>query len=149
MFSKNDKPDRPAVKPGAPSILSAGLQVTGKLVTAGELQVDGEVEGDITAGRLTVGEHAKVTGDVRAEQIVVHGEVRGNVRARSVQLTKTARISGDITYEALSVETGACIEGHCKHPDARGDAGANPKLHLAAEPAKMSPARAFGDKTPS
>ena len=123
------------------------MQVTGKLITAGELQIDGEVEGDIAAGRLTIGEHAKVTGDVRAEQVVVHGEVRGNVRARSVQLTKTAKVSGDITYEALSVETGACIEGHCKHPDTRGDNGGNPKLHLAAEPAKMPPSRAFGDKT--
>lgn len=146
MFSKNNKSDRPAAKPGAPSILSAGLQVTGKLVTAGELQIDGEVEGDVAAGRLTIGEHAKVTGDIRAEQIIVQGEVCGNIRARSVQLAKTAKITGDITHESLSVETGAYIEGHCKHPDQR-EAGGNAKLHLAAEQGKTLPPSAFGDKT--
>ncbi len=146
MFSKSDKPDRPAPKPGAPSILSAGLHVTGKLVTSGELQIDGEVEGDIAAGQLTVGEHAKVTGDICAEQIIVQGEVCGSVRAHSVQLAKTARITGDITHESLSVETGAYIEGHCKHPEQR-EAGGNPKLHLAPEPGKLSPQRSFADKT--
>ena len=148
MFSKSDRPDRPVVKGGAPSILSVGLHVTGKLVTAGELQIDGEVEGDITAGRLTIGEHAKVTGDVRAELVIVQGEVRGSIQARSVQLAKTARISGDITHESLSVETGAYIEGHCKHPDTR-EAGGNPKLQLAAEPGKPFSPRSFGDKAAS
>jgi len=146
MFSKSDKSDRSAAKPGAPSILSAGLQVTGKLVTAGELQIDGEVEGDVAAGRLTIGEHAKVTGDIRAEQIIVQGEVCGSIRARSVQLAKTARITGDITHESLSVETGAYIEGHCKHPDQR-EIGSNTRLYLAGEPGKTPLPRAFGDKT--
>ena len=36
-------------------------------------------------------------------------------RARQVQLASTARIEGDIVHSALSVESGAFFDGHCRH----------------------------------
>ena len=103
---------------GAPSILSAGLTVVGDISTAGEVQIDGIVEGSIRAGKLTVGEQAQITGDIRAQEVAIRGEVHGSVRADGVHLAKTAKVNGDIVWhQSLGVETGAYFDGQCKHSD--------------------------------
>jgi len=51
MFSK-DKEATERRSSGAPSILSAGMQVTGDIVSDGEVQIDGELSGDIHCAKL-------------------------------------------------------------------------------------------------
>tara|TARA_R110002096_G_scaffold340466_4_gene533568 strand:+ start:882 stop:1373 length:492 start_codon:yes stop_codon:yes gene_type:complete len=106
---------RNTMKSRAPSILSGDLVLTGSIVSEGEVQLDGTVDGDIRAGSLIIGEEAVVTGEVYAETVVIRGKVSGSVRARQVQLAATARIEGDIVHAALSVESGAFFDGHCRH----------------------------------
>lgn len=134
MFSKKkDKETRFVSKNGsAPSILSANLRVAGNLITEGEVQLDGAVEGDVNAGRLIVGEAAKITGNVNAEQVSVQGEVHGTIRARSVQLARTAKVTGDIWHETLSIEAGAYYEGQCKHSDKPRELSEHPSLPESA-----------------
>lgn len=108
-------PKRSAMKSKAPSILSGDLVLSGSIVSEGEVQLDGSVEGDIRAGSLIIGEEASVNGEVNAETVVIRGRVTGSVRARQVQLASTARIEGDIVHAALSVESGAFFDGHCRH----------------------------------
>ncbi|WP_417475868.1 bactofilin family protein [Maricaulis sp.] len=103
------------MKSRAPSILSGDLVLTGSIVSEGEVQLDGSVDGDIRAGSLIIGEDAVVNGEVYAETVVIRGKVSGSVRARQVQLAATARIEGDIVHAALSVESGAFFDGHCRH----------------------------------
>jgi cytoskeletal protein CcmA (bactofilin family) len=94
-----------------PSIISTGLAVKGNLSTDGELQIDGSVEGDIVAGKLIIGEHAKVKGEVTAETVIVRGELSGCIRARVVELSPTARVQGDVWHESLAIEAGANVDG--------------------------------------
>lgn len=108
-------PKRTAMKSKAPSILSSDLVLTGSIVSDGEIQLDGQVDGDVKAGSLIIGEDAAVSGEVQAETVVIRGKVTGSVRARQVQLASTARIEGDIVHAALSVESGAFFDGHCRH----------------------------------
>lgn len=134
MFSKNDKT---AGKAYAPSFLSANMQAHGNFVTDGEIQIDGAVEGDVAAAKLTLGEQAKIAGHIRADEVIIHGEVRGSIHARLVHITKSARVIGDVWHETLSVEAGAYIEGQCKHsekPRATEDLEAhqNTELQLVA-----------------
>ena len=103
------------MKSKAPSILSSDLVLTGSIVSDGEIQLDGQVDGDVKAGSLIIGEEASVNGEVQAETVVIRGKVNGSVRARQVQLASTARIEGDIVHAALSVESGAFFDGHCRH----------------------------------
>ncbi|HZT19564.1 MAG TPA: hypothetical protein VFA23_09190, partial [Dongiaceae bacterium] len=49
---------RPAPRSAAPSIISSDLKILGDLISAGDLQVDGIVEGDIQSRSLTIGEGA-------------------------------------------------------------------------------------------
>ena len=75
-------PKRTAMKSKAPSILSSDLVLTGSIVSEGEIQLDGQVDGDVRAGSLIIGEDASVSGEVFAETVVVRGKVSGSVRAR-------------------------------------------------------------------
>lgn len=117
MFSKNKK-DKQAQnnQPRAvPSIISADLKVVGDLSSSGEIQVDGEVTGDIRSKVLLVGETASIKGEIRAETVRVHGHINGQIRATYVNLAKTAHVVGDILHENLSIQEGAFLEGHLTH----------------------------------
>lgn len=126
MFSRS-KPEAPPAPPpqagkrlnrsSAPSIISADLVVKGTLVSTGDIQIDGRVEGDIRTSALVIGDKASIQGDVYADDAIIRGHVQGSIRARKVQLCTSCRVEGDILHEALAVETGAFFEGNCRHSD--------------------------------
>lgn len=108
---------------GAPSILGADLTITGDLATEGDMHIDGTVQGNISADKLTIGEHGHVMGDIRTREIIVQGQVRGSLNSDSVQLAKTAKVIGNIVWHhTLGVETGAYFDGQCNHADTQADA---------------------------
>ena len=102
---------------GVPSIISADVVMRGNINSAGEVQFDGSLEGDIKASSLIIGEKAAVKGEVVCENVTVRGRVEGGIRAKSVSLASTAHIQGDILHSSLSVESGAHFEGNCRHSD--------------------------------
>ncbi len=108
---------RPAPRSAAPSIISSDLKILGDLISAGDLQVDGIVEGDIQSRSLTVGEGAVVTGNIVAETTRVCGQVTGQIKASTVTLDRTAKVVGDIVHQVLALEPGAFLEGHVRHSD--------------------------------
>ena len=66
----------------APNRISSGVSITGDVKFSSELVIDGEVEGNITSsGKLTIGTHATVIGDIRAGFVTIQGAVEGNVLA--------------------------------------------------------------------
>jgi len=108
---------RPAAEP---SRISSALKVTGQLESDEDIQVDGQVEGDIRARKVTIGAGATVKGTVFGEDVEVSGTVTGKIEATSVVLSKSARMSGDVIHKALQIEKGAHIDGHCR-PQGAGD----------------------------
>jgi cytoskeletal protein CcmA (bactofilin family) len=97
-----------------PSIISASLRIVGNLVSDGDVQVDGTIEGDVTSRSLTVSENASITGQVEAETVRIHGTIRGQIKATNVAMGQTAKVVGDVVHANLVIESGAFIEGHCK-----------------------------------
>ncbi len=139
------------MKSKAPSILSADLTVTGSIVSDGEVQLDGTVEGDVRASSLTIGEEATVKGEVVAENVVVRGRVEGSVRARQVQLAATARVEGDVVHASLAIESGAYFDGHCKRSsDPLGETKSGSTVKAAPSPAASNdkPAEKPAEKKP-
>ena len=107
-----------APKPkAAPSILSSDLNVQGNLLTEGDIQIEGNIEGDIRANLLTVGESAIVRGEVIADDVVINGRIIGRVRGLKVRLTSTARVEGDIIHKTIAIESGAHFEGSVHRND--------------------------------
>jgi len=97
--------------PAPLSILSGNLRVTGSLVTEGDIQIDGTVDGDVTSGSVTVGSSGSVSGEIRADTARILGRVQGRIRARSVILMSTAHVEGDVQHETISIENGAKLDG--------------------------------------
>jgi cytoskeletal protein CcmA (bactofilin family) len=118
MFSKADKTKAAAAPARAiPSLVSNDLEITGNLKTPGEVQLDGTVQGDITCGKLMIGEKAAIIGQIEADEVEIRGKVTGRVKGRIVHLAKTAHVTGDIWHDSLAIEAGAFLDGHCKRND--------------------------------
>jgi cytoskeletal protein CcmA (bactofilin family) len=134
---------RPMRAPSAPSIISADVIVTGTLVSTGDVQIDGKVEGDVRSAGLVIGEKAFIHGDVMAEEVTVRGRVEGSVRAHKVLLASTCHVEGNILHEAFAVETGAFFEGNCRHADnPLEEDGAKKPAQVTPPPPPPSPAPA-------
>lgn len=110
------KASAPKPKPAA-SVLSSDLHVKGNLKTTGDIQIEGQVDGDIRAHLLTVGEGATVRGELIADDVVIHGRIIGRVRGLKVRLTSTARVEGDIIHKTIAIESGAHFEGSVQRQD--------------------------------
>lgn len=95
----------------AVSIIGPDLVITGNLISKGEVQVDGKVQGDIHGSHVIVGPNAMISGGIVAEEVVVRGHVSGSVRGKRVMLQASSQVEGDIYHNALSIEQGAMFEG--------------------------------------
>ncbi|MEQ1577448.1 MAG: polymer-forming cytoskeletal protein [Hyphomicrobium sp.] len=95
----------------APSVIGPDLLVTGNLISNGQLQVDGEVQGDIHSTHVVVGERARVTGGIIADEVVIRGHVLGSVRGKRVLLQTSSHVEGDVYHQTLAIEQGAFFEG--------------------------------------
>ncbi|MEM7671387.1 MAG: polymer-forming cytoskeletal protein [Pseudomonadota bacterium] len=114
----------PAPKP-SPSLLSNDLTIKGNVITTGDIQIEGTIEGDVRAHLLTVGETATIRGEVVADDVVVNGRVIGRVRGLKVRLTTSAKVEGDIVHKTIAIESGAHFEGSVqRQEDPLGDSGA-------------------------
>jgi cytoskeletal protein CcmA (bactofilin family) len=101
---------------GIASIIANGVKISGTIEADGaEVQIDGEIEGNVRGGAITVGDTGMVKGDLVSESVTVHGRVEGSVRARKVMLARNAHVMGDIVHQSLSVEMGAVFEGQCRY----------------------------------
>lgn len=117
-------PARPAAvppgaksKPGTPSVLSSDLFIKGNLKTVSDIKIEGQVEGDVRARLLTVGEDATIRGQLVGDEIVVNGRIIGKIRGVKVRLNSGARVEGDIVHETIAVEAGAHFEGSVKRQE--------------------------------
>ena len=111
MFSKTNLNGQ---KAGPPSIVSINLHVKGDLKSEGEIQIDGTVDGNVTALSITIGENGSVNGEIISGKILIRGKVKGEIHSQEVQLSKSAHVIGDIHHDSLGIESGAYVEGLCK-----------------------------------
>jgi cytoskeletal protein CcmA (bactofilin family) len=111
-------PPRPRASQGASvSVIGPDLIVTGNLETTGELRIDGDVQGDVYAGRLVIGEQARVAGELVADEIVIGGIVQGSIRGNSVTFQTASRVEGEVYHRKLAIEQGAYFEGKSRRSE--------------------------------
>jgi cytoskeletal protein CcmA (bactofilin family) len=100
-----------------PSIIGEDLTITGNVASKGEIQVDGEIQGDIHCGSLLLGDKSQINGSVIAEDVVVRGKVMGSIRGLRVTLQAQSHVEGDIFHQSLAIEQGAYFEGKSRRSD--------------------------------
>jgi cytoskeletal protein CcmA (bactofilin family) len=119
--------------------LDQGAKVTGKLSFEGPARIDGQVDGEINAKDIVIGESAVVTAQIAAASIVIAGTVRGEIAAsQRIEIRPSAKVSGNITAPKLVVQEGATFDGHCAMQtegarDHRKAAAHRPGEHTAAQ----------------
>lgn len=99
------------------SVIGPDLIIHGNLMSKGEIQIEGEVQGDIHGTHVVVGEKARITGGIIAEECIIRGHVLGTVRGRRVLLQTTSHVEGDIYHQTVAIEQGAFFEGKSRRTD--------------------------------
>jgi cytoskeletal protein CcmA (bactofilin family) len=122
---------KPAARVGA-SIICSDVEIKGSIKSAGALQIDGTVEGDVTSGDVTIGSTGRIIGEIKAETLRVKGKIVGSIRARKVELETGATVEGDIFHAALIIQPDASFEGQVKREE-------NPLKETAPKPAAQPP----------
>jgi cytoskeletal protein CcmA (bactofilin family) len=123
-----------------PSIIGEDLTITGNVASKGEIQVDGEIQGDVQCGSLLLGDKSQINGSVLAEDVVVRGRVLGSIRGLRVTLQAQSHVEGDIYHQSLAIEQGAYFEGKSRRTD-------DPLSTKADKPA--GPEKAAAPSTPA
>jgi len=133
MFNRKSEPTAPASQPVSPPVvseqpnrtltparasglLSRGVSIKGSVKFLNELVIDGEVEGTINSpGKLSIGEHAQISGEIRAKSVKVRGTVEGNIFATErCELEAGCTLRGDIEAPRLVVAENATFLGSAK-----------------------------------
>ncbi len=118
--NKNKKPaKKKRARRGSlgPSILTGEVVIDGHLMSAGELQIDGEVNGDVRARAVVIDINGIVHGEVAAEDVIVRGRIIGPIRALHVHILNGAHVEGDVLNETISIENGAFVDGKIHRVD--------------------------------
>jgi cytoskeletal protein CcmA (bactofilin family) len=120
-----NRPD-PSVVPGpsnrtfmptqSGALLSRGVSIKGSVKFLNELLIDGEVEGSIdSTGTLTIGEHARIRGEIRTKSVKVRGKVEGNIFVTErCELQAGCTLHGDIETPRLMVDDNVTFRGNAK-----------------------------------
>ena len=107
----------PSASKMVPSIIGEDLTIRGNITCKGEVQVDGEIVGDIRCGSLLLGDKSQVRGGVAAEDVVVRGHLAGTITGVRITLQAQCHVEGDIVHQSLAIEQGAYFEGKSRRSD--------------------------------
>jgi len=134
---------QPSAKTGAhmASVISKALKITGQLESTEDIQIDGEIEGDVRGVGVKIGQNAKVKGTVYGEDVELSGAIEGKIEAKKVLLTGTARMTGDVVHQDIKIESGAYVSGNLKPESSRSDARPALKPVANTSPLNISPSK--------
>lgn len=96
-----------------PSLLSSDLIIIGDIKTDGEVQIDGRLDGNVAASKVTIGEQGAVNGKIVGGVVQVRGKVTGMIDALSIELTETANVQAELIQDKLVIANGAFFDGKC------------------------------------
>jgi cytoskeletal protein CcmA (bactofilin family) len=124
------------------SVISKALKITGQLESTEDIQVDGQIDGDVRGMSVKVGSNARVKGTVYGEEVELSGTVEGKIEAKKVVLTGTAHMAGDVIHQDITIHSGAFIDGHCRPEFGKTDARKTVPVHKPANGLHDVPERA-------
>ena len=102
------------------SLVAAGVEITGDLLFAGGLRIDGRVAGKLVgqtadgqpSSLLVLSESGRIEGSVRCSDAVINGAVNGDLDIENfLELQSNAVVTGTIRYRQLKMDVGATVQG--------------------------------------
>ncbi len=124
-----DGPQKPKADiPHRPSFIGPDLTINGQIKAKGDVRIDGQVHGNVSAGRIVVGRSANIEGSLAAKDVTISGTIRGTVRGENLRLGPTSWVEAEMFHNSLVIEQGCQFEGksrHVDHPLRGGEATGN------------------------
>ncbi len=103
---------RTAARSGKPpAVVAADAMLFGDVLCAGDLRIEGTIEGNIVAPNVSISEGGHVEGAIYAETAHVAGSIDGRIEAIAVSIAKSAEVRAVIYHNTLSIEFGAHVDG--------------------------------------
>jgi cytoskeletal protein CcmA (bactofilin family) len=104
---------------GSVTVIGRTARVRGRLSGDGDIQVEGQVIGEIvTTGNVTIDAHGIVGANVRGKRLVVRGAVQGDLLGdEAVVLENGARVVGDVRAPRVAIAHGALMRGEVQTGD--------------------------------
>lgn len=95
------------------SIISSDVTITGDIISLGDVQIEGAINGNLRARSVVIGGEANIHGEIAAEEVIVRGYIKGEIRGERVTLSPGCLVIGNIFHKLLTIETGADFDGRC------------------------------------
>ena len=97
------------------AIIGANTKFVGTISNVKSIEIEGTVEADLSAEKLSIGATGKFTGQVTSDLVVIGGTYDGIMQAGSIWATETAQIAGEIHYQSLQMDRGAALNCRVVH----------------------------------
>ena len=97
------------------AIIGADAKFAGTISNVKSIEIEGAVEADLSAEKLSIGATGKFTGQVTSDLVVIGGAYDGIMQAGSIWATETAQIAGEIHYQSLQMDRGAALNCRVVH----------------------------------
>ena len=114
---------------GNTTLIAGGTHVVGDIHFSGNLEVEGQVTGNIVAeedasARVRILPEGRITGDIRVPVVIINGYIEGDIYSSSlVELADKAVVEGNLHYTLIEIEKGAQVNGNFVHQKAADDTG--------------------------
>ena len=92
------------------SILLSDISIEGDVVEKDKIIVDAKVTGDIKAEEIITHSKSNVIGNIKSKIASLGGKLKGNVNSDQITVKKTANIEGVLNQKTLSIHEGADLK---------------------------------------
>jgi cytoskeletal protein CcmA (bactofilin family) len=109
-------------KAGDSAFIGDGVTITGALHAQESIVINGTVHGEITCGRLIVGEGGVAEGQISVGDAEIHGKVGACIEVKQLlAVGSSGRIEGEWTCGEIAVEKGGILRGSSVLKDATSE----------------------------
>ncbi|MBT6123290.1 MAG: polymer-forming cytoskeletal protein [Candidatus Puniceispirillum sp.] len=97
------------------AVIGEGAHFSGTISNARSIEINGTVEADLEAEKVSIGPEGEFHGAIKSDLVVISGHYNGEMHAHSVWATETAQIAGEVHYQSLQMDRGAALNCRVVH----------------------------------
>ena len=115
---KNDSLDTINAPASAKVFIGTGVNIKGEIISANEVQIDGDADVNMETENLMVGQSGNLKGDVKTKNADVWGEFDGNLEVtNTLTIQEKGAVKGVTKYSALQIKLGGKLQGEVEALD--------------------------------
>ena len=92
------------------SILLSDVSIEGEIVEKDKILIDAKVTGNIKAEEIVTHSKSNIVGNIKSKITSLGGKFKGNVISDQISIKKTANIEGVLNQKTLSIQEGAQLK---------------------------------------